>query len=348
MSTLISLDDTIRRFGTAVLSDPTALRDALSTADIRPADEAIAALTETAATPALAWMRGAAGQVRDPERTLAVGVDATRAHGRSIPAGLPAARWACIQFGAATGLLPREWAATDLPPVPGRGPSRRRGAMLAGAAAAAVMTVAVVAAAAVGVIAQRGVEPVPVSASGPAPAEPSAAPAPVTPVRHPDYSGTSTADPRTAFRDPDLLALAEPYLTARGADCAAQDPSGYYAERVLCYLGSGRVAAFKKAVSTDVLRRERSAVTANVRGTARAGTIHASRWAFVAERPGVKTDIADAGAGDGMRIRWTTTKGYRDLYFDQDSTGASGLISIRSADPGQADPLHDYWAEPSR
>jgi hypothetical protein len=122
----------------------------------------------------------------------------------------------------------------------------------------------------------------------------------------------------------------------------AQDPSSYFSEIVLCYLGGGRVALFRKAVDNNVLRQARSAFATNAWGDARTGTIRSTRWASVPGQPQLKTDIA--GTGEGARIRWVTTRGYRDLYFDQDSTACSGLMTVRSSAPDSADPLHDYWA----
>jgi hypothetical protein len=163
-------------------------------------------------------------------------------------------------------------------------------------------------------------------------------------VRHPDYSGASTADPRRAFRNPQLLALASPYLTERGADCLAQDPSPYFSEIILCYLGNGRIGVFRKAVDTDVMLRARAGFATDAWGEARAGTIRSTRWMFVAGRPQRKTDVPGAGKGEGERIRWVTTRGFRDLYFDQDSTACSGMFTVRSSAPESADPLRGYWA----
>jgi hypothetical protein len=161
VNTLLALDHAVRRFGPAVLTDPAGLRDALRTADEPPPEPAIAALTQAAATPALAWMRIALHTTPDPGDALAAGVNATRSHGHDLPAGPAAARWACVMLGAAAGVLPREWARRDTPPRACL-PSLRRGLAVAALAAALAVTAAFTVASYA-----RPAEPVPVAVVGP-------------------------------------------------------------------------------------------------------------------------------------------------------------------------------------
>lgn len=376
MTTLLTaLESAIERYGRAAITDPLALAGALRAATSAPSEREIAVLSQVAAGAALPRLRSAVEQGADPEGALAVAVDAAQ----PVDADGPAVRWALIMLGAALGLLPRSLATGAGPlPDPGDDPTVTQAAPAAagmgmpGTAGTApsrmrkarpllaVAATAIVALAAAGAFllpggstsVPAGVASVP-ALPGPttatsATAAPADADAPAPPASGgPDFSGNATDDPRLAFRDPGLLALAEPYLRTPGVSCVAESTVTNLQELVSCYLGGRWIGGFGKYLSVDRFRFIRAAQLEGA--LARPGTVRSLRWRYVSDRPGVKTGIP-AGRGDlgeGVRIRLIAEDGVPFLYFDQDSTLSYGLLS--SADPAtDLDMLRAFWADPTR
>ncbi|WP_214408085.1 hypothetical protein [Pseudonocardia lacus] len=156
------------------------------------------------------------------------------------------------------------------------------------------------------------------------------------------------ADPRDAFVDPGLLALAEPYLSGPGAVCVGEEPAVNQQESVTCDLGNGYAALFSRMLTVDLLHDLRGSF---VEGPyAVPGTVRSLRWKYRADPPGTKTGIpADSPErGEGVRVRYIDANGMVPrLYFDQDSTASSGFIVAVDPD-ADLDDLRSFWAAPTR
>ncbi|MCO1655265.1 hypothetical protein [Pseudonocardia humida] len=189
------------------------------------------------------------------------------------------------------------------------------------------------------------------AAAPPAPATATTAPAPspsAAPVGDKDSAplAGAPADPRDAFVDPGLLALAEPYIGGPGAVCLGEEPVVNQQESVSCDLGNGYAALFSRMLTVDLLHDLRRSFLEGPYAVP--GSVRSLRWKYRAEPPGAKTGIpADsAERGEGVRVRYIDADGsIPRLYFDQDSTASSGFIV--AVDPARdLDDLRSFWAAP--
>ena len=188
------------------------------------------------------------------------------------------------------------------------------------------------------------VMPVP---SGTTAAESAAA---TSPPQEPGLFDGASANPRDAFTDPALLAMAEPYISRPGVTCAADPtPQISMSEHVACDLGRGYLGFFQTMVTQDNVVAIRDGYIDAEGPQAVAGTVRSLRWKSVPGRPGVKTGIR-AGSpdrGEGTRVRFLDHDGYKWLYFDVDG----GLQYALLATPEPAydlDDLRAFWADPGR
>jgi hypothetical protein len=184
----------------------------------------------------------------------------------------------------------------------------------------------------------------------PAPATPTelAAPPAVPTTAAPPAAPT---DPRSAFRDPALRALAESFLAGPAVSCAQRPPATDEAESVACDLGEGRTAVFTRMVTPDVMREQRRGVVEGQE--AEPGTVVSVRWRYVAGRPGTRAGVPDGqnDPGEGVRVRFVDREGVPRLYFDQDSSGCTGELALTRPtgnDLADLDALRSFWANPAR
>jgi hypothetical protein len=193
--------------------------------------------------------------------------------------------------------------------------------------------------------------PLPVTAM---PLPPTAGSGPLPPAANPGGSSppgpvAGPVDPRQAFRDPALLAVAEPYISQPGVTCAESenlDPN--LREHVTCDLGRGWVGIFQEMRSPDLALRVRESYLSGevlVEPT----SVRSLRWRSVPDQPGVKTGIRaeNPDQGEGLRIRFRDQQGKSWLYFDLEGTGLQAYLA--SPDPARdVDDLRTYWIDPSR
>jgi hypothetical protein len=184
----------------------------------------------------------------------------------------------------------------------------------------------------------------------PAPATPTelAAPPAVPTTAAPPAAPT---DPRSAFRDPALRALAESFLAGPAVSCAQRPPATDEAESVACDLGEGRTAVFTRMVTPDVMREQRRGVVEGQE--AEPGTVVSVRWRYVPGRPGTRAGVPDGenDRGEGVRVRFVDREGVPRLYFDQDSSGCTGELALTRPtgdDLADLDALRSFWANPAR
>jgi hypothetical protein len=180
----------------------------------------------------------------------------------------------------------------------------------------------------------------------PAPAAPTELAAPPAPTSPP-----TPADARGAFRDPALRALAESFLAGPAVSCEQRPPATDEAESVACDLGEGRAAVFTRMVTPDVMREQRRGVVEGQ--NAEPGTVVSVRWRYVAGRPGTRAGVPDGenDRGEGVRVRFVDREGVPRLYFDQDSSGCTGELTLTRPtgnDLADLDALRSYWANPAR
>jgi hypothetical protein len=186
---------------------------------------------------------------------------------------------------------------------------------------------------------------------------PTPAPAAPTALAAPPAAPTTAAppaaptDPRSAFRDPALRALAESFLAGSAVSCAQRPPATDEAESVACDLGEGRTAVFTRMVTPDVMREQRRGVVEGQ--NAEPGTVVSVRWRYVAGRPGTRAGVPDGqnDRGEGVRVRFVDREGMPRLYFDQDSSGCTGELTLTRPtgnDLADLDALRSYWANPAR
>jgi hypothetical protein len=180
----------------------------------------------------------------------------------------------------------------------------------------------------------------------PAPAAPTELAAPPAPTSPP-----TPADARGAFRDPALRALAESFLAGPAVSCEQRPPATDEAESVACDLGEGRAAVFTRMVTPDVMREQRRGVVEGQ--NAEPGTVLSVRWRYVAGRPGTRAGVPDGenDRGEGVRVRFVDREGVPRLYFDQDSSGCTGELTLTRPtgnDLADLDALRSYWANPAR
>jgi hypothetical protein len=362
-ATLALLEAAVDRYGREAVTDPVALEGALRAVTVAPPEPQIAALVDAAASAAVPRLRAALEQGAEPAAAL------------EQAAGDPTARWAVAVTAAALGLLPRAVALEFPPPAEGTptvdvppptaddldadtaaatsSPYRRRNLVLGGLGVV-VLVLGVVA----GVALAGPDAPAPVAPPSPrVDASAAAAPAPTgqpteQPTGQPTEQPTVPADPRAAFRDPGLLALAEPFLAAEpGALCRPGEPQVNLQESVSCAFPSGHAALFSKLLSIDIMRDLRASFLEGP--YAESDSIRSLRWKYVAGRPGVRTGIAPerADAGEGIRVRYVDEEGVPRLYFDQDSCACAGFIALvepTGDDRADLDALRAYWADPAR
>ena len=180
----------------------------------------------------------------------------------------------------------------------------------------------------------------------PAPAAPTELAAPPAPTSPPP-----PADPPGAFRDPALRALAESFLAGPAVSCAQRPPATDEAESVACDLGEGRTAVFARMITPDVMREQRRGVVEGQ--NAEPGTVVSVRWRYVAGRPGTRAGVPDGqnDRGEGVRVRFVDREGVPRLYFDQDSSGCTGELTLTRPtgnDLADLDALRSFWANPAR
>lgn len=172
--------------------------------------------------------------------------------------------------------------------------------------------------------------------TSPTPAPTAAAPAP-------------PADPRGVFQDQALRTLAEPFLTGP-ASCERREPGPGITESVACDLGGDRTAVFTRVATPEAMRQARRAIVAG--RNARAGTVVSVRWRYVPGRPETRDGIppGQTDRGEGVRVRYVDREGVPRLYFDQDSSGCTGVIALtRPTGNSRTDleALRTYWNDPT-
>jgi hypothetical protein len=158
------------------------------------------------------------------------------------------------------------------------------------------------------------------------------------------------ADPRDVFQDPQLRALAEPFLTGPAVSCERRTPDADVTESVACDLGE-HTAVFSRMRTPDAMRALRREIVAGQ--DARPGTVVSVRWRYVPGRPGTRDGIAagQTTRGEGVRVRFVDRQGVPRLYFDQDSSGCTGELTLtRPTGNNRADleTLRTFWADPAR
>lgn len=157
------------------------------------------------------------------------------------------------------------------------------------------------------------------------------------------------ADPRQAFRNPALLAVAEPYISQPGVTCAeTQDRDANLREHVTCDLGRGWVGIFQEMRSPDLALQVRESYLSG-QVLVDPPSVRSLRWRSVPDQPGVKTGIRveNPDQGEGLRIRFRDQQGKPWLYFDVEGTGLQAYLA--SPDPTRdLDDLRTYWIDPSR
>ncbi|WP_181776544.1 hypothetical protein [Amycolatopsis pittospori] len=341
MTTVTALEEVVDRHGRSALSDPIVLTGALRSLPEPPPAAEISALAAAAGAGAAERMRTVLEEGGSPAEALQA---ATEASGDD---------WACRQLGTALGYLPRD---TDEPTTAlddgattvlstGKPERGKRIAVIAGA----VVLVAAVAATGVALALGRDGEPkaddapTPPSVSsteglGSAPAaEPSATPTSVP--------APTSANPGAAFKDPDLLAAAKPYLDHPDVRCEPAKSIVSVRESVTCELGSGVIASFRVLFFPKQLDKLRTVLQTDNDG-ARPGSIRTLRWEYVQGQPGVRAGIpvGTQRPGNGTRIRFLEPEnGYARLYFDEDATGVAVYMQ---ASTGDQQVLRKFWADP--
>jgi hypothetical protein len=184
--------------------------------------------------------------------------------------------------------------------------------------------------------------PAAASTTEPTEAAPTAAPTAAQPA--------PPADPRSVFQDPELRALAEPFLAGPAVSCAPRDPDADVAERVACDLGGGRAAVFSRLLTPDVMRDQRRGIVAGQ--GAQPGTVLSVRWRYPAGGPETRAGIppGQRDRGEGVRVRFVDREGVPRLYFDQDSSGCTGDLSLTRPtgnDRADLEALRTFWADPA-
>jgi hypothetical protein len=184
------------------------------------------------------------------------------------------------------------------------------------------------------------------------PAEaPTTAPAEAAPTPAPTASAPAPpADPSGVFQDQALRTLAEPFLAGPAVSCAQRTPGADVTESVACDLGGGRTAIFNRMASPDVMRSQRRGIVAGQE--ARPGTVLSVRWRYAAGRPQTHAGIppGQPDRGEGVRVRFVDRAGTPRLYFDQDSSGCTGDLTLAQPtgnDRADLEALRTYWADPA-
>ncbi|WP_410661529.1 hypothetical protein [Amycolatopsis sp. lyj-112] len=347
MSTLTALENVVDRHGRAALSDPIVLTGALRSLPDPPSDAEIAALAAAAGTGAAEKMRAVledGGSPADAHRaaTLACGANAD-------------AEWACGLLGTALGYLPRDAGADE--PTTALTAERttvltadettekpRRGKGIVVVAGAVVLVAAL---AATGLALTLGGDDAP--AAGP-PVTPPSSSVPSTGGLGSAPTAESSTAPKpveatAAFKDPQLLAAASPYLDRPGVACVSAKAGVGVKDSVTCELGSGIIASFRKLLDPGQLTALREVLLTDNDG-ARPGSIRTLRWEYLPGQPGIRAGIpvGTPRDGDGTRIRFLEPdNGYARLYFDEDATGVAVYMQA-STDDQQV--LRKFWADP--
>ena len=136
-------------------------------------------------------------------------------------------------------------------------------------------------------------------------------------------------DPRSAFRDPALRALAESFLAGPAVSCAQRAPAADEAESVACDLGGGRTAVFTRMVTPDVAARAAPRRRRRPGGRTRHGACRCAGATSRAGRgPGPGSRPGEDDRGEGVRVRFVDREGVPRLYFDQDSSGCTGDLAL--------------------
>ena len=157
-------------------------------------------------------------------------------------------------------------------------------------------------------------------------------------------------DPRGAFQDPALRTLAEPFLAGPAVSCAPRDPAAGVAESVACDLGGGRTGVFSRMVDPDVMRTQRRGIVAGQ--GAEPGTVLSVRWRYGGGQPRNRAGIpaGQADRGEGVRVRFVDGAGAPRLYFDQDSSGCTGDLTLTQPtgnNRADLETLRVFWADPA-
>jgi hypothetical protein len=76
------------------------------------------------------------------------------------------------------------------------------------------------------------------------------------------------------------------------------------------------------------------------------------RWRYVPGRPETRDGIppGQTDRGEGVRVRYVDREGVPRLYFDQDSSGCTGVIALtRPTGNSRTDleALRTYWNDPT-
>ncbi|GLZ41980.1 hypothetical protein [Actinokineospora sp. NBRC 105648] len=326
MTTLTALEEVVDRHGRATLADPIALTGALRSLATPPPDADIADLAGVSASGAVERLRAAVEAGARPQEARAEALRGTTGD---------RAEWAVDQLGAALGYLPR-----GAEPVAKQSNSNRT---------LLIAALVVVLLGAVGTVvvfsANRDTASGPVE---PTAAAPTTTVAPTTTTTPPTSSTTNTSSattPRAAFTDPALLKVAEPYLDRAGVKCEVADPQVGVQESVLCDLGSGIAASFRKLLDPQQLDALRG-VLINDNPSALPGSVRSLRWEYVPGKPGIRTGIpvGTPRKGDGARVRFLDPEHQLSrLYFDEDATGVAVLMQATTDDQQV---LRAFWADP--
>jgi hypothetical protein len=158
------------------------------------------------------------------------------------------------------------------------------------------------------------------------------------------------ADPRGVFQDPALRALAEPFLAGPAVSCEQRAPDADVTERVACDLGGDRTAVFSRIRTVEVMRDQRRGIVAGE--GAQPGTVVSVRWRYAAggadTHAGIPAGRTDRG--EGVRVRFVGRDGVPRLYFDQDSSGCTGELTLARPtgnDRADLEELRTFWADPA-
>jgi hypothetical protein len=104
-------------------------------------------------------------------------------------------------------------------------------------------------------------------------------------------------------------------------------------------------------VTPDVMREQRRGVVEGQ--NAEPGTVVSVRWRYVAGRPETRAGVPDGqnDRGEGVRVRFVDREGVPRLYFDQDSSGCTGELTLTRPtgnDLADLDALRSFWSNPAR
>jgi hypothetical protein len=102
--------------------------------------------------------------------------------------------------------------------------------------------------------------------------------------------------------------------------------------------------------TVEVMRDQRRGVVAGE--GAQPGTVVSVRWRYAAGRADTHAGIPPGGTdrGEGVRVRFVDRDGVPRLYFDQDSSGCIGELTLARPtgnDRTDLEELRTFWADPS-